>query len=107
MTHATTIRWATLQRTAAARRAAPTPTMAPVIVCVVDTGTPRPVARNSVIAPPVSAQNPWIGFSCVMREPIVWTMRQPPISVPSPMAAWHVITTQNGTWNSAPSMPCE
>ena len=35
-----------------------------------------------------------------MREPIVWTIRQPPISVPSAIAAWQVITTQNGTWNS-------
>src|SRR6478672_3787034 len=31
---------ATPQRTADARRVDPTPTMAPVIVCVVDTGTP-------------------------------------------------------------------
>ena len=30
---------------------APTPTIAPVMVWVVDTGMPRPVARNSVIAP--------------------------------------------------------
>ena len=54
------------------------------------------------MAPPVSAQKPWNGVSRVMREPIVCTMRQPPISVPSPIAAWQVITTQNGTWNSPP-----
>jgi hypothetical protein len=37
---------ATPQRTALARWAEPTPTMAPVMVCVVDTGMPRAVARN-------------------------------------------------------------
>ena len=79
---------ATPQRTAAAFRTEPTPTIAPVIVCVVDTGMPRPVARNSVIAPPVSAQKPPTGFSLVMRMPIVLTMRQPPNSVPRPIAAW-------------------
>ena len=28
---------------------------------------------------------------------IVWTIRQPPISVPSPIAVWAEITTQKGT----------
>jgi len=32
----------------------------------------------------------------VIREPIVWMMRQPPDSVPRPMAAWASSTTQNG-----------
>src|ERR1043165_3139284 len=53
-THAMTISEATVQRTAAARRADPTPMIAPVMVCVVDTGTPRPVARNNVAAPALS-----------------------------------------------------
>src|ERR1700760_1124341 len=88
---------ATFQRTAETRRAAPTPTMAPVMVWVVDTGTPRKVAANSVAAPPVSAQNPCIGVSLVIRKPMVRTMRQPPIRVPSAIAAWHDSTTQNGT----------
>ena len=98
---------ATFQRTAETRRAAPTPMIAPVMVCVVETGMPSQVARNSVIAPPVSAQKPCIGVSRVIREPIVLTMRQPPNSVPSPIAAWQVMTTQNGTWNSPPRWPCE
>ena len=42
---------ATPQRTADSFCTEPTPTIAPVIVCVVDTGMPSPVARNSVIAP--------------------------------------------------------
>src|SRR5882757_3831618 len=81
--------------------------MAPVMVWVVETGTPRKVAANSVAAPPVSAQNPCIGVSLVIRKPMVRTMRQPPIRVPSAIAAWHDSTTQNGTENSAPRWPCE
>src|SRR4029079_12566617 len=69
-THAITIRCATCQRTAATRRAAPTPTIAPVMVWVVETGTPNAVARKSVNAPPVSAQKPWMGFKWVIREPM-------------------------------------
>ena len=37
------------QRTAETRRAAPTPMIAPVIVCVVETGMPSQVAANSVM----------------------------------------------------------
>src|ERR1700712_3682636 len=98
---------ATFQRTAETRRAAPTPTMAPVMVCVVETGTPSQVAMNRVAAPPVSAQNPCIGVSLVIRKPMVRTIRQPPIRVPNAIAAWHASTTQNGTENSAPRCPCE
>src|SRR5512137_2986426 len=94
--HAQTIRPATPQRTADTLLTAPTPTIAPVIVCVVDTGMPSPVARNSVIAPPVSAQKPPTGFSLVIFCPIVLTMRQPPNSVPSAIAVWQAMTTQNG-----------
>src|SRR5216684_6175244 len=107
ITQAYTIELATFQRTAETRRAAPTPTMAPVMVWVVETGTPSQVAMNSVAAPPVSAQNPCIGVSLVMRNPMVRTIRQPPIRVPSAIAAWHDSTTQNGTENSAPRCPCE
>ena len=97
MIQAITMLLATLQRTADILRAAPTPMIAPVIVWVVDTGMPSQVAANSVIAPPVSAQKPCIGVSRVIFEPMVFTMRQPPISVPSAIAIWQVITTQNGT----------
>ncbi len=94
---AKTILVATFHRTAETLRAAPTPTIAPVIVWVVDTGIPSHVAANSVAAPPVSAQKPCMGVRRVIFEPIVLTMRHPPKSVPRPMAAWQVITTQNGT----------
>src|SRR3954468_14946012 len=62
---------------------------------------------NSVAAPPVSAQNPCIGVSLVIRRPMVRTMRQPPIRVPSAIAAWHASTTQNGTEKCSPRWPCE
>ena len=47
-TQAQTIWPATPQRTAERRRVAPTPTIAPVIVCVVETGMPNELARKSV-----------------------------------------------------------
>ncbi len=83
--HAQTMLPATPQRTAEADCTAPTPTIEPVMVCVVDTGIPNAVATKSIKAPPVSAQKPPTGFSFVMRWPIVFTMRQPPKAVPSAM----------------------
>ena len=71
ITQAMTMPFATPQRTAEARRAAPTPIIAPVIVCVVDTGMPSYVTVIRGIAPPVSAQKPCIGFRRVILEPIV------------------------------------
>src|SRR5512143_1727518 len=91
---AQTIRPATPQRTAENFRTDPVPTMAPVIVWVVDTGMPRCVARNKDAAPLVSAQKPPVGASLVMRIPIVRTIRHPPLMVPRPIAAWQESTTQ-------------
>ena len=84
------------QRTADTRCVAPTPTMAPVIVCVVLTGIPKCVAIMIAAAPPVSAQNPLTGRSLVMREPIVCTMRHPPNRVPSEIAVYAQSSTQCG-----------
>ena len=86
--HAHTILLATPQRTADSFCTEPTPTIAPVMVWVVDTGMPIPVARNSVAAPLADAQNPLTGRSLVMRCPMVLTIRQPPNKVPSPIAVW-------------------
>src|SRR5205085_5417320 len=97
---AQTMRPATPHLTAESRRVAPTPTIAPVIVCVVETGTPVRVTYASVRAAPVSAQKPPTGLSFVMRVPIVRTMRQPPESVPNPMAACAISTTQIGIGGS-------
>lgn len=69
--HAHTIRPAMPHLTAESLRVAPTPTIAPVIVCVVETGIPVSVAPKRVAAPAVSAQNPPTGFNFVILEPIV------------------------------------
>src|SRR5712675_1550875 len=87
-TQAHTILPATRHLTADRRVVDPTPAIAPVIVCVVDTGIPAAVAPNKVIAPAVSAQKPPTGRNLVIFEPIVWTMRHPPDKVPNAMAAW-------------------
>src|SRR5450830_1194216 len=77
---AQTILPATPQRTAEAFCEAPTPTIAPVMVWVVDTGIPNALDIKRVIAPPVSAQKPPTGLSLVIFWPMVLTMRQPPNS---------------------------
>src|SRR5262245_56283672 len=94
---AVTISFATPQRTADTFFAAPTPMIEPVIVCVVDTGMPSSVAANNMIEPPVSAQQTCPGFRRVILLRMVPTRRQPPVKVPSAIAAWHAITTENGT----------
>src|SRR5438132_9875760 len=103
--HAQTIRPAIPHLTADNRRVAPTPTIAPVIVCVVDTGVPVKVTYASVSAAPVSAQNPPTGFNFVILDPIVCTMRQPPESVPSAIAACAESTTHKGIPGNAPLGP--
>ena len=79
-TQAHTILPATPHRTAEKRRVEPTPMIAPVMVWVVETGMPARVAPMSEVAPAVSALKPPTGFSFVIFDPIVWTMRQPPAS---------------------------
>ena len=77
-TQATTRLNVMAQRTALTSCAAPTPTMAPVMVWVVDTGIPPSVARPRLIAPPMEAQEPLTDVSLVILVPMVFTMRQPP-----------------------------
>ena len=62
-TQAHRIRPATPQRRRPGLETDPTPTMAPVMVWVVDTGMPSMVARKMAAAPPVSAQKPPNGRS--------------------------------------------
>src|SRR5215207_8577604 len=102
-THAQTILPATPHLTAENRLAEPTPTIDPVIVCVVETGMPKYVAPNNVIAPAVSAQKPPTGWSLTIFVPIVLTMRQPPERVPNPIAACAESTTQSGMSGSLPA----
>src|SRR5436305_473432 len=96
-THAHTTRPATPHRTAESRRDAPTPTIAPVIVCVVDTGMPWADVKNNVAAAADSAATPPTGCSFVIFVPIVFTIRHPPESVPRPMARCADRTTHKGT----------
>ena len=66
-------------------------------MCVVLMPMPISVAMRMATAAPVSAANPPTGASFVIFVPIVRTMRQPPESVPRPMARCAASTTQNGT----------
>jgi hypothetical protein len=68
-THALTMFAATPERTALTLWTDPTPAMAPVMTCVVETPAPAAVARRIEVAPAVSAQNPPLGFNFVIREP--------------------------------------
>lgn len=86
-THASTIRCPQIHRTDRIPFVVPTPRIAPVIACVVDSGIPRNVARMIVVAAAVSAQNPPTGCSRVIPDPIVLTIRHPPNIVPSAIAA--------------------
>src|SRR5205823_4059297 len=81
-----TTRPATPHRTADRRWVEPTPTIAPVIVWVVETGIPLAAVKNSVAAAADSALIPCTGWSLVIFDPMVCTIRQPPVSVPRPMA---------------------
>ena len=86
----------TPQRTAERRLVAPTPMIAPVIVCVVETGILSISVIYRVIAPAVSATTPSNGVTLVILEPIVFTIRQPPLIVPIEITVKHVIGTQLG-----------
>src|SRR5512137_3011054 len=85
----------------------PTPMMDVQMIWVVLTGIPRTDAPMIVEAPAVSAANPWTGRSLVILYPIVLTIRHPPESVPSAIAAWAARITHNGTgrWFGSTDVP--
>src|ERR1051325_3644951 len=97
-----TTRPATPHRTAERRWIDPTPTIAPVIVWVVDTGIPWAETKKRVAAAADSPATPPEGASFVIRDPRVWTTRHPPVRVPRAMALWALSTTHSGTSASAP-----
>ena len=76
----------TPHRTADKRLVAPTPIMAPVIVCVVLTGIFKFSVANRVIAPAVSAATPSKGVTFVILVPMVLMILQPPLIVPNAIA---------------------
>ena len=76
---------------------APTPTIDPVMVWVVLTGTPKNEAVNIDMAPALSAINPPTGFNFVILDPIVLTILYPPNKVPSAIAPLDARITHKGT----------
>src|SRR5690242_4867841 len=92
--------WATPQRTAETRFDAPTPMMLDEITWVVLTGARKWVAIRMVAAAAVSAANPLIGRSLMIRWPIVFMIRHPPDAVPRAMAVAQATITHTGTCNS-------
>src|SRR5678809_635468 len=76
----------TPHRTAERRFVAPTPIMAPVIVCVVLTGIFKFSVANKVMAPAVSAATPSKGVTFVILVPIVLIILQPPLILPNAIA---------------------
>ena len=84
--HAHTIFPATPQRTAVNLFKDPIPIIAPEIVWVVLTGTPRPDARKRLTAEADSAQNPSKDFNLATLCPMVFTIRHPPNMVPIAIA---------------------
>jgi hypothetical protein len=85
------MRCAHIHLTACQPRVAPTPEIPPAIACVVEMGTDANVASPMVVAAANSAENPPIGRRCgVIRDPMVFTILQPPKSVPTAIAAWQL-----------------
>jgi len=64
----------------------PTPIIDPEMVCVVEIGIPKYVAKKMEHDPANSAQKPCTGFNLVNFIPIVFTIFQPPIIVPTAIA---------------------
>ena len=100
-THATSMFWATPQRTADTRFDAPTPMMLDEMTWVVLTGAFNQVASRITSAAEVSAANPLIGRNLMIRWPIVFIIRHPPDAVPSAIAVAHATITHTGTTSSA------
>ena len=86
-THAATILLPTPHLTADSLLEAPTPMIEPEIVWVVLTGIPKCAVAASTAAAAVSAEKPWNGWSLVILDAIVLTIRHPPKKVPSEIAA--------------------
>ena len=93
ITQAQTIRFPTPHLTAENLLTAPAPMMEPEIACVVLAGTPAHARTARIVAPPVSAENPWYGFSWVIFTAIVFTILQPPKNVPRLIAVAAIIMT--------------
>lgn len=76
----------TPQRTAETLFTTPTPTIDPVMVCVVETGIPKCSVIPKVTAPAPSAATPSSAVTLVIFDPIVFTIFHPPLMVPNDIA---------------------
>src|SRR3954469_22443706 len=95
------------QRTADSRFAAPAPMTPPVITCVVESGKPRCDAVRTTAAPDACDEKPCGGSILMILLPIGRMIRQPPVYVPSAIAAADDAITQNGTSNESEGrLPC-
>src|ERR671927_1417677 len=95
-TQATAMLPATPQRTADRRLAAPAPMTPPEITCVVERGNPRCEAVSTTAAPAPWAEKPCAASILMIRDPIVRMIRQPPVYVPSEIAAAAETITHTG-----------
>ena len=75
----------TLKLMAERRLTAPTPMMAVVLACVVDTGIPNSELKSRDTEAARSAEKPWYFSSFTISMPTDLMMRYPPMEVPSPM----------------------
>ena len=89
------------QRTADSRLVEPTPMIAVVMTCVVETGIPKWEAVPIIMAAVVSAAKPCTGCSRIILLPSVWMILQPPLIVPNPMTMAQESLTQSGTTKSS------
>ena len=85
---------------------APTPIMADVEQCEVETGMPVMLETNRVMTVLIEAATPWCFFSFTISMATDLMMRLPPRNVPREIASEHAIMSQNGKpAESADSMP--
>ena|SRR3989338_5641396 len=85
----------TPQRTSLMRRDELAPAIAEVIVCVVESGTPKIEAAIMVEDAALVATNPCQDLMLTIRLPMVAMMRQPPSDVPSPIVNPHKTMTHH------------
>src|SRR3990167_5810444 len=89
----------TPHRTSLTRRDELAPAIAVVMVCVVESGTPKIEAAIIVDDAALVAANPCHDLMLTMRFPMVAMMRQPPSDVPRPMVRPHSTMTHHGISN--------
>ena len=83
---------------------APTPMMAVVLACVVDTGIPNSELKSRDTEAARSAEKPWYFSSFTISMPTDLMIFLPPIEVPSPMTREQRSMSQTGICTAMPSL---